>query len=592
MWGELKAGNREQGTAERRSLCATRGDGLVGGDGLAAVCGVEFDRRELESLGKLLDWRYGGFEGRTVGEFLAETLLKVRGKDGRLYALKGNAAQRAFERRRGAGNIVLKARQMGMTTWVAGRFLLKTITRPGTLTLQVAHTQESAEEILGIVHRFVEHLPAGLRAGALKRSKSSVRQIVFPEIDSEYRVVSAADRNAGRGMTFQNLHCSEVSRWSGEASEVLAGLRAGLAAGWSSRDSLVTGPELVLESTPYGVGGCFYDEWQRAGETGMVRHFFPWWEEAGYRSAPVEEASLTGEERELMRRVAEGTEWAEFLDSDEENDWGRGDGVGAPIPGARCGAPGLAAGSEAVSLPGLDLEQIGYRRGMRAAQGAMAAQEFAESPEECFLATGDPFFDMEAVERRLQTVTEPWKRRRNGEMEIWLPPMTGRSYVVAVDPAGGGTAGDYSVIVVLDRETGRQCAEFAGHVSGLELVEVIRDIGWDYNTAWVVVERNNHGHGVLCNLADRGYREIFKGSDGQHGFLTTSISRPRILARMAAAMVDSPEIFMSRRLLVECRSFVRRPNGGMGARNGAHDDRVMAMAIGLAGRAELLERRV
>ena len=177
---------------------------------------------------------------------------------------------------------------MGMTTWVAGRFLLKTITKPGTLTLQVAHTQESAEEILRIVHRFVEHLPPGLRMGALKTSKSSVRQIVFPEIDSEYRVVSAADRNAGRGMTFQNLHCSEVSRWPGEAAEVLAGLRAGLAVGGvvDRKDGRVTGPEMVLESTPYGVGGCFYDEWQRARETGLVRHFFPWWEEAGYRAAP------------------------------------------------------------------------------------------------------------------------------------------------------------------------------------------------------------------------------------------------------------------------------------------------------------------
>jgi hypothetical protein len=44
-------------------------------------------------------------------------------------------------------------------------------------------------------------------------------------------------------------------------------------------------------------------------------------------------------------------------------------------------------------------------------------------------------------------------------------------------------------------------------------------------------------------------------------------------------------------LLSECRSFVRLKNGSGGARAGAHDDRVMAMAIGLAARAELLEGR-
>ena len=55
---------------------------------------------------------------------------------------------------------------MGLTTWVAARFFLKTITQPGTLTLEVAHTQEAAEEIFRIVHRFLDWLPEGLREGA------------------------------------------------------------------------------------------------------------------------------------------------------------------------------------------------------------------------------------------------------------------------------------------------------------------------------------------------------------------------------------------------------------------------------------------
>jgi hypothetical protein len=177
--------------------------------------------------------------------------------------------QQEFEKRRGQRNIVLKARQMGLTTWVAARFFLKTITQPGTLTLEVAHTQEAAEEIFRIVHRFLDWLPDGLRKGTLKTARSNVRQIVFPEIDAQYRVVSAADRNAGRGLTVQNLHCSELARWPGDAAEILAGLRAAMA----------PGAEMILESTPQGVGGCFHEEWLKADETGMVRHFFPWWME-------------------------------------------------------------------------------------------------------------------------------------------------------------------------------------------------------------------------------------------------------------------------------------------------------------------------
>ncbi len=185
---------------------------------------------------------------------------------------------------------------MGLTTWAAARFFLKTITQPGTLTLEVAHTQEAAEEIFRIVHRFVDWLPEELREGPLRTSRANVRQIVFPEMDSQYRVVSAGDRNAGRGLTVQNLHCSELARWPGDPAETLAGLRAAMA----------PGAELILESTPDGVGGCFHEEWQKAGETGMVRHFFPWWMERRYRAKAVDEASLTEEERDLMARQAAG----------------------------------------------------------------------------------------------------------------------------------------------------------------------------------------------------------------------------------------------------------------------------------------------
>src|SRR5579871_142125 len=202
------------------------------------------DRGELERLGRILDQRPASLRGRTVGMALAAQWLKVRTRTGGVTALRVNVVQQEFERRRGRRNIVLKARQMGLTTWVAARFFLKTITRPGTLSLQVAHTQEAAEEIFRIVHRFLDCLPAQFREGALRTSRKNVRQIVFPEIDAQYRVETAADRNAGRGLTVQNLHCSELARWPGDPAETLAGLRAAMA----------PDAELILESTPDGVG--------------------------------------------------------------------------------------------------------------------------------------------------------------------------------------------------------------------------------------------------------------------------------------------------------------------------------------------------
>jgi hypothetical protein len=70
--------------------------------------------------------------------------IRVRDRNGALIALEANEAQRAFENNAERSNIVLKARQMGLTTWIAARLFMKTITAERVLTVQVAHTREAA----------------------------------------------------------------------------------------------------------------------------------------------------------------------------------------------------------------------------------------------------------------------------------------------------------------------------------------------------------------------------------------------------------------------------------------------------------------
>ncbi len=180
----------------------------------------------------------------TVREVLMRMLLMIRHKNGKTERFVMNEAQKQIAKRWGRRNIILKARQMGMTTYVAARFFIDTITRPGTLTVQVAHDQRSAEDIFRIVHRFQEKLPERLKRGALRTSRANVRQLVWPELDSEYRVESAADPNAGRGATINNLHCSEVARWSRDGAEALTSLRA----------AVPPDGQVVMESTPMGAG--------------------------------------------------------------------------------------------------------------------------------------------------------------------------------------------------------------------------------------------------------------------------------------------------------------------------------------------------
>jgi hypothetical protein len=492
---------------------------------------VEGDLYWLQQLGQVLDEQTNG---KRVRDQMIEEWLQIRVKAGGLQPLLLNRAQREYSSKCGTQNIILKARQVGITTYVAARFFVQTITRPGTLTVQAAHSLESAEMIFGIVRRFWEKLPEELRKGALMHSRANVRQLVFPLLDSEYRV-ETADANAGRGMTIHYLHCSEVSRWPRDAGETLASLRAALA----------PGGEIVLESTPQGVGGEFYSEWQKAEETGYIKHFFPWWYEESYRDmfSKGKVLLLTPDEAQLRKQH------------------------------------------------GLDEEQIGWRRRQWATLRDLAGQEYAEDARSCFMASGECVFLLEAIEEAAASAGQAVQSQDNGRMVTWFPPQAGRRYIIGVDTAGGGSQGDYACAEVIERTIGLQCAELRGHFPPLELARRVAELGKSYGSALLAVERNNHGHGVLAHLRDMEYANLFE-KDGELGWLTSAASRPAMIENMVAVLTAEPTLFHGPRLLEECRTFVRHADGNAAAAGGAHDDCVMAMAIALAVRKEDVGRGV
>jgi len=484
------------------------------------------DLQLVEQFGAHLD--DAANEG-TVRDWLIRRLLKIRIKKGGLRYLKLNRAQREYSRMCSKRNIVLKARQVGITTYIAARFFIQTITHPGTLTVQVAHSDESAQAIFNIVHRFWEKLPnSRVHRGALVKSRSNVRQIVFPRLDSEYRV-ETADDNAGRGMTIHNLHCSEVSRWARGAEDTLASLRA----------AVVPDGEIVLESTPRGAAGLFYEEWNKAAEQGYTQHFFPWWYESSYVEDVTEKpvGELTDEESDLVARH------------------------------------------------GLTDEQIAWRRTRLRIMKKQAAQEYAEDAVSCFLASGECVFDLESIEKAAGQAGPGLESLDNGRCLIWLPPKEKKEYIIGVDAAGGGTDGDYACAQVIDRASALQCAQLHGHFPPLELARRLVKLGQRFGNALIAVERNNHGYGVLAHLKDLHYENLFIQS-GQDGWLTSVVTRPTMIENLAATLIEQPGLFRSSRLLAEMKTFVRHPDGHAAAAEGAHDDCVMAMAIALAVRRE------
>ena len=220
--------------------------------------------------------------------------------------------------------------------------------------------------------------------------------------------------------------------------------------------------------------------------------------------------------------------------------------------------------------------------------GVLRSQEFAEDAVSCFRASGACCFDVERLERRLAEVEEPRERRRNGALWVFLPAMMGREYIVAVDTAGGGAGGDFSAVQVIEQRTGLQCAELRERLGPAETANVAAELAREYGGALVVVERNNHGSGVLAYLETRErYARVYEGR-GQLGWLTSAATRPEMIARMRVLLEESAERFLSRRLLEECRTFTAGSGGRYSAEAGSHDDLVMAMGIAQTVREEVM----
>ena len=125
----------------------------------------------------------------------------------------------------------------------------------------------------------------------------------------------------------------------------------------------------------------------------------------------------------------------------------------------------------------------------------------------------------------------------------------------------------------------------------LELARLVTELAPEYNRAWLVVERNNHGSGVLA-LAGDGLRLRAGLPAGRAGGMADDFGEPAGGAGAAgrgagggAGALHEPTIAGG------VPELCALPNGRTGARAGTHDDRVMAMAIGLGARAELMGRK-
>lgn len=214
----------------------------------------------------------------------APKCLWIKTKAGKIVRFEPNKAQRYIhqrleKQRRLTGKvraIVLKGRQQGSSTYIAGRFYHKASLNSGVGVYILTHEQSATENLFGMANRYHERSPIKPVTG-----KSNAKELLFPKLDSGYGVGTAGARAVGRSRTFQLFHGSEVAFWPND-SDHFSGVVQTVA------DE--PGTEIILESTANGPQGEFYERWLKAeaGVGDYIAIFVPWFWDDGYRRVPEE----------------------------------------------------------------------------------------------------------------------------------------------------------------------------------------------------------------------------------------------------------------------------------------------------------------
>ena len=502
---------------------------------------------------------------RNAGEYI-ENFLKIKTKKSEIVPFRLNDAQRRLygiirEQHR-AGKpiriIILKARQLGFSTLAQGLIFADTATRENVRSLVVAHRDDATANLFRMSQLFLQELPEPVRPMV---RNSNAREIIFdnpakggrPGLRSSLRCLTAGGDGIGRSDTLMNVHISEFAFWPGDKAATLGGIMQAVP---SEPDTMV-----IIESTANGLDE-FKKRWDAAvaGESDFVPMFFPWSENPEYRMPVVPGTEWTDEERALA---------AQYGLTDEQLQWRRWSILN------NCG------GDE-----------------------ALFRQEFPVCPDEAFLTSGNPVFDNEAIARRIPELPEPentgafeydydgmtitnvrFTEHSAGAVKIYEQPKKGVPYVLGGDTAGDGS--DFFTAQVLDCRTGKQVAVLRQQFDEVDYARQIYCLGMYYNAALVGIE-NNYSTFPTRELERLRYPRQFvrqredtflHGYQKSFGFMTTSITRPLIVAELVKVMLETPEVVVDRATLEEMLVFAYNAHRRPEALPGEHDDLVMALAI-------------
>lgn len=473
---------------------------------------------------------------------------------------------------------ILKARQLGMSTFIAALYTVMTLLVPNQNAVIVANTANNASGIFEIYKSMYDWLPEWIKKQIPKIASNAKEVAVSHGLGkkSSIRILVAND-DSGRGTTCQFLHLSEVAFWDDIDSVIRALMQT----------VHITNPNTIViyETTANGINSYkeLYDR-SLSGKSPFKALFYPWYSGSDYR-APYYGFELLPHEEKLVN---------ELHLSLEQIAWYR-----------------------------IKFEEMNDINSLR--------QEYPSTVTEAFITSGHSYFPSELTSKRKSELLgkefpqysfiwdekivssqgdsiflKNWRLTptRNGAITIFKDVIAGHPYIVNADPNMGGE--DYYVAHVFDNATFEQVAIFAlNKNSDYEWINMqIVCLAKYYNDALLNAECNNSTGTYLLKYAQMmGHNFIYQDSsvetlgtryEDKYGYKTKTTNREYMLNLLNAAFRDKYQFVNDFDTLCEMENFQVVKNDTTKkekaqATGGAHDDRVTALFGIFLARSKMIQ---
>lgn len=456
--------------------------------------------------------------------------------------------------------LILKGRQQGFTSLITAYQLAATILHKNFEGFTLADVEPNAQAIFENKAKYPHNqLPDRLKPTEKFNNRKEFR---FGKINSTWSVATAT-KNVGRSRTINFFHGSEAAFWQVPMSQMQAAMMPAF-----TRNCIV-----IYETTANGFND-FKDMWDSGA---YINCFYEWWRTSEYRH------NFESEEKEKA--------FAELIENGKE--W-------------------IAERLRWLKRKGLEKEQLYwyYNTYQGLTDKATIKQEYPCTPEEAFLMSGRPVFDIEKIIKRIDDLREARRKKpckegyfrfewENPEAEdkiipssiefiesreknwirIYEEPEEGVPYVIGGDTKGEGS--DFYTATVVNNITGNRAATFHLNINRAKpYTHQVYCMGLFYNQALIGIEINFNTAPIeeLQRLhyprqfVRRKFDDYTKKTEPRYGWRTDGMSRPLIIDKYATLIFEHIELINDIPTLEEAMTFVYDEKGRPDAMAGKHDD--------------------